>query len=92
MLRIAIPAGDLWDEVNERFIIVEEQTLELEHSLFSLSEWETKWQKPFLTKEIKTQEETIDYIRCMTVTPNVDPNIYKLMSADMIQEIIQYTE
>lgn len=92
MLRITIPAGDLWDEVNERFIIVEEQTLELEHSLFSLSEWETKWLKPFLTKEIKTQEEIIDYIRCMTITPNVDPNIYRLMTVDMTQEILQYID
>ena len=76
MLRITIPAGELWDEKNEVFISSKEQTLQLEHSLISLSKWESKWHKPFLSTEEKTVEETIDYIRCMTITQNVNPDKY----------------
>ena len=43
MLRITIPAEEFWDEVNEEFIYTKEQTVQLEHSLVSLSKWESKW-------------------------------------------------
>ena len=68
MLQITIPEVELWDEKNQRFINVRQQTLSLEHSLVSISKWESKWCKPFLTKQEKTLEETIDYIKCMTLT------------------------
>ena len=57
MLRITIPAEEFWDEVNEEFIYTKEQTLQLEHSLVSLSKWESKWCKAFLGKQDKTEEE-----------------------------------
>jgi len=76
MLQITIPAVDeseLWDEVNEVFIQVpamKEQTLQLEHSLISLSKWESKWCKPFISDKgtAKTIEENIDYVRCMSIS------------------------
>ena len=71
MLKITIPSIEQYDEVNNEFIISKEQILQLEHSLVSLSKWESKWHKPFLSKEEKTVEETIDYIKCMTITQNV---------------------
>ena len=92
MLDITIPAMELWDEKNEEFINVKEQTLRLEHSLVSLSKWETKWCKPFLSKDKKTQEETMDYIRCMTLTQNVDPNVYICMPDSIIEQINQYID
>ena len=67
MLEITIPETEQWDELKQEFICTKEQTLQLEHSLVSLSKWESKWCKPFLSKEDKTFEETIDYIRCMTL-------------------------
>ena len=76
MLEIIIPATEQWDEKNQEFITSKEQILRLEHSLVSLSKWESKWCKPFLSKENKTMEETIDYIKCMTLTQNVDPYVY----------------
>ena len=79
MLRITIPATELWDENKEEFINTKEQTLQLEHSLVSLSKWESKWNKPFFSKDTKTEEEELDYIKCMTITQNVDPNVYKFM-------------
>ena len=63
MLRITIPATEQFNEVTNEFITTKEQTLTLEHSLISISKWESKWCKPFFSKEAKTPEETIDYIK-----------------------------
>lgn len=90
MLKITIPEGELFNEETQEFITCKEQTIQLEHSLVSLSKWESKWHKPFLGKEEKTFEETIDYVRCMTITQNVDPNVYKFLSNDNIKEINDY--
>lgn len=92
MLRITIPATELWDENKEEFITIKEQTLQLEHSLVSLSKWESKWCKPFLSKDIKTEEETLDYIRCMTITQNVDPDVYNFIPNNIREEIKKYIE
>lgn len=90
MLKITIPARELYDESTNTFISTKEQTLCLEHSLVSLSKWESKWCKPFLEKETKTIDETLDYIRCMTLTQNVDPIIYALITDDIINQVNAY--
>jgi hypothetical protein len=92
MLRITIPAVEQWDEAKQEFIYTKEQTLSLEHSLVSLSKWESKWCKPFLTKQEKTFEETLDYIKCMTITQNVDPEVYNYLTNENIEEINKYIE
>ena len=93
MLELVIPAVEYWDEVNEEFVTKEkEQVLELEHSLISISKWESKWNKPFLTKDEKTVEETIDYIRCMTLTKNVDPSVYSRLTNEHIKQVIEYID
>ena len=90
MLRITIPATEEWNETTEEFIYTKEQTLQLEHSLVSLSKWESRWKKPFLSKEVKTKEEIIDYIKCMTVTQNVDPNVYRCLTEENIKAVNAY--
>lgn len=90
MLQITIPATELWDERKQEFVNTKAQTLLLEHSLISLSKWESKWCKPFLTKDAKTIEETVDYIRCMTVTPNVDPKAYDYLTNENITQVNEY--
>lgn len=96
MLQITIPASksmEWWDEGLQQFVYtkaIKEQTLMLEHSLVSLSKWESKWCKPFLTKQQKTDEETIDYIKCMTVTPNVDPEVYTRLTRENYRQIEEY--
>lgn len=90
MLTIVIPAMEMFDESKQEFINTKEQTLCLEHSLVSLSKWESKWCKPFLTKQEKTYEETIDYIKYMTLTPHVDPEVYNLLTNTNIAEINAY--
>lgn len=92
MLRITIPSTDAFNEASGEFITLEEKTLELEHSLVSLSKWESKWCKPFYTKEPKTYAETIDYIKCMTLTENVDPSIYQRLSSKNVEDINAYIE
>ena len=67
MLKLTIAAPEYWDEQKQEFVYGKETTLQLEHSLVSLSKWESKWKKPFLGCDL-TFEETIDYIRCMTAT------------------------
>lgn len=90
MLAIVVPARELWDERTNTFVSTKEQKLVLEHSLVSVSKWESKWHKPFLTKEPKTAEETIDYIKCMTLTQNVDPNIYFSLTPENYKEVDDY--
>lgn len=89
MLKITIPVRELWDEKNEEFIVTKGATLSLEHSLVSVAKWESKWKKPFLGAE-RTKEETIDYIRCMTVSQNVDPDVYKNITPDLQKKIFDY--
>jgi hypothetical protein len=90
MLQITIPAVEQWDERKQEFITTKEQTLQLEHSLVSLSKWESKWCKPFLTKQEKTFEETLDYIKCMTITQNVDPEVYNYLTNENIEAVNNY--
>lgn len=90
MLQITIPAAELFDEEKQEFINVKEQTLQLEHSLVSLSKWESKWCKVFLSKENKSWEETLDYIKCMTLTQNVKPEVYDRLTKANIVDIEAY--
>ena len=92
MLQITIPSRELWDESTNEFVITKEQILQLEHSLISISKWESKWQKAILTKQEKTHEETIDYIKCMTLNQNVDPNVYNYLTNDNIRQINAYID
>ena len=90
MLRITVPKTELWDEKKEEFIHTKETTLQLEHSLVSLSKWESKWCKVFLSDKEKTNEETIDYIKCMTLTQNVDPEVYNHLTVENLNDIYNY--
>lgn len=92
MLTIEIPSTEAYNEETNEFFIVKGTTLTLEHSLVSLSKWESLHQKPFLTKEKRTHSEMIDYIRCMTITQNVNPDIYKLINDSIIIKINEYIE
>lgn len=93
MLRIEIPvAPEGWDEAKQEFVEAETVTMELEHSLVSISKWESKWCKAFLSKQDKTLEETLDYIKCMTITEDVDPHVYDLLTNENMKAINSYIE
>ena len=88
MLPIVVKGRELFDERTETFIETKDTTLHLEHSLMSLAKWESKWHKPFLDEKTeKTNEEMKDYIRCMTITQNVDPMVYESLTQKNIKEI-----
>ena len=88
-IEISIPETRLWDPVKEEFLYVKSQKLLLEHSLLSISKWEAKWKKPYLNSE-KTPIEVVDYIRCMTLTKNVDPNVYYAIPATELEKLQNY--
>ena len=91
MLKITVYPVEFWDDDKQEFVYRgKKQTLQLEHSLISLSKWESKWKKSFLSTKNLTDDELIDYIRCMTVTPNVDPEVYSCLSKDNFKEIDSY--
>jgi len=90
MLQLNIPDQEFWDEKNEQFMSLKGRRLVLEHSLVSISKWETKWKKPFLSDAKKTNAELIDYIRCMTITQNVDDSEYLRLTNENIKEVENY--
>lgn len=93
MLQITIPGIERgWDESKQEFVSVKKQTLQLEHSLISLSKWESKWCKPFIGIKEKSDEEIMEYIKCMTLTPNVKPEVYRCLTPENILEINRYIE
>ena len=90
MLRIKTSTVEYYDEKLEMFINPEPIIIELEHSLNAISKWESKWNKPFITTKEKTTEETIDYIKCMTITQNVSHEVYNNLTNENIKEIGNY--
>lgn len=91
MKTITIPAAELFDENTNEYIYTRETTIKIEHSLVSVSKWEAKWEIPFLNAKM-TREQSIDYIRCMTITQNVDPNIYKAIPSSLLKEVNAYID
>lgn len=90
MLTITVTLSEFFDEETSRFLQGETTTLELEHSLASLSKWESIHEKPFMTNDDKTSEEILSYIKVMTTTSNVPPEVFLHLSEKNIQEINQY--
>lgn len=91
MLKITVPAEEYYNEATGEFLYSEEETLILEHSLSAISEWESKWKKPFISDKEKTQEELYDYIRCMTLNKNeLSSNVYSNLTYQNIKDITDY--
>lgn len=90
MLEINVEGGELFNEATCEFVQIKPQTLKLEHSLLSVSKWESKWHKSFLEDE-KTNVEIMDYIRCMTIN-QADSNVYSFLSQEDIDKIQDYIQ
>lgn len=90
MLKLAIPELDMFDENTQRFISRKAKTLKLEHSLLSISKWESKYEKPFLTEEQKTEEEFRYYVMCMDITGTLTEEDTKMLLINEINEIQKY--
>lgn len=92
MLTIVVPGTEMFDETKQEFVTVGDITLELEHSLVSLSKWESIYEKPFLGQSKKSTQEILDYIKFMTLTSNIAPEVYHNLSEDNINAINEYIE
>lgn len=90
MLKIKVPATELFNELTGEISKIKEQELMLEHSLISISKWESEYQKPFLNKTEKTTEEIMYYIKCMTITPHVRPEVYLCLTKENLKTIVDY--
>ena len=93
MLTITVPISpEGWDDDKQEFVEPKTKILQLEHSLVSLSKWESKWHKPFFSKKELTGEEMLDYIRCMTLTKNVDPEVYNHLTEENVKAVKDYID
>lgn len=90
MLILSISEIEYYDEDKNEFFYEGPWTLQLEHSLISISKWEAKYHKPFLGKEQKTILETKEYIRCMTLNNKVDEKCYNALTNDNFDIVNQY--
>lgn len=89
MLKLDVPASEFYDSGNNEFVKIDGGVLILEHSLLSISKWESKWCKSFLSDNNKSKEELFDYLKCMTVN-NVDESIYMNLNDKMMEQVISY--
>lgn len=90
MLQIHVPGEEAWNEKEEEFVTGPDTIISLEHSLISISKWESKWHRPFLGKDYPKGDELMDYIKCMTITPNVKDEVYERLTKDNIDDILEY--
>ena len=89
-IKIEIKGSELFDEKAERFLVIKPTTLILEHSLIAISKWESKYHIPFLKEDEKSQEQIEYYIKCMTINQSVDPNVYRAITYEQQQQILEY--
>lgn len=92
MLKITIPEKEYFNEDTQEFVTTKSHELVLEHSLISISKWESKWHKPFLSDKKKSDEEFLDYIKCMTLNNVPDENIYLSITNENIRDILNYID
>lgn len=92
MLQVTIPEMEFFNSKTNEFVTTKSVTLVLEHSLVSISKWESKWKKPFLTDGPKSREESLDYIRCMTITQNVPDDVYSRIDGITMRKIQDYID
>lgn len=89
MLKLTVVLAESFDNDAERFV-VDSVVLHLEHSLASMSKWESMFEKPFISETPKTQEETLEYIKLMTVDENIPDDIYDLLSEKNFSQINEH--
>lgn len=91
MLSVTVPGGEMWNEATETFESLPDTVLQLEHSLISLSKWEAKWKRSFISANELTPEQMLDYVHCMTIN-KVNQSIYARLTLDNLKDIRKYID
>lgn len=92
MLTIRVPGKEYFNDTTSEFITVPERVLHLEHSLVSVSKWESRWHKPFLSDESMTPEQSLDYIRCMSLDDDVPALVYRGITQAIMRQVESYIQ
>jgi len=92
MLRVHVAIAEDFDDAISQFIEADGITLCLEHSLLSLSKWESRWEIPFLGKTEKTNEQIIDYIRAMFLGEEFPEVVVNSFTAEHYNSITSYID
>jgi hypothetical protein len=93
MLTIVVSGEEMFDNEKSKFVrTMDDQVLELEHSLVSLSKWESKYEKPFLAAGEKTPDQILSYIHFMVISPGVSPEILSHLDQENLHQINAYIE
>jgi hypothetical protein len=90
MLEIDVVLEESYDETNEKFVVSNSVTVQLEHSLVSLSKWESLWEEPFLSNKDKTQKQTLSYVELMLVDPNLSPEVFRKLVENHLEQVKDY--
>lgn len=91
MLQLTVGSdNEFFNERTGEFITIKPQKIILEHSLLSISKWEAKWKTPFFSEKEMSPALFKDYIKCMTITPNVDPLVYECLTYKQLRTISDY--
>lgn len=91
MLTLKVPlTAEGFNNETEEFIEPDYHVLKLEHSLVSLSKWESFFEKPFLGKDEKTTEEILWYVSAMVLDENPPEGILQRLSESNLEEINSY--
>lgn len=91
MLELNLGSDEYWDEEREMFVTKGGCLVQFEHSLLSISKWESKYRKPFLTNDTKTTAELLDYIEFMVIGPKPE-NLLSLLDSESIAKIDEYIQ
>ena len=92
MLQLTFPRREWFDDSKQELVYLKGCTLQLEHSLISISKWEAKWKKPFISSDAQTLEESKDYIRCMTLNTNVPSDVYDRLTGEDYAAVRAYID
>jgi len=90
MLKLIVPGIEMYDEVKNEFSYTKDTVIQLEHSLVSVSKWESKWKKSFLNTKNKTNLEMLDYIKCMCITQNIADDVFRGLTSEQFEIIDSY--
>ncbi len=90
MLTINVAMQEGYDREKREFVTLVGFDLNLEHSLVSLSKWESEFKKPFLSDKPKTDDQTLWYIKAMILNEEVPEDLFARLKPSHAESINEY--